>query len=523
MALFRRTEILRLRPQGTAWSVALQALQPADGGTPTIRDEREAAEELARFNRMLRVCAAAEDIAGAERILYKMIKQKVHPKTGSFAHIVAACGGQEFGDLKRGEQWGRRVASVAESGDLAVKNELIDSYMKSGDERKAQEVVKELQTQGQKPNNRTWAPLLKDLANRASKNPGTRASREAAAEAEKIWAELLASGEPGVQVYTDLLICHACAGAWDVVEQRLKDRQQVRPNVITYSALVAACAHSKDVARAARFVQQAENDGLVLTINLLNAMLKVCAKAGDKSALELWYHRLREAYQLSPDVTTMNTMLNGYACLDDTAGSDRILAEMTRRALSPDVKSYTVLIQASGRSGDTAAVERWVNKMAEAKMQLDTTAFNVALNACVQAKDLPRFLQLYSRMGELQISPDDITYRTLALPYARRGDFERVEDLMFELTKAGFRKREREYSLIISAYANARPSREPKRAERAFRDLVADGVVVNADIVKYLEMALGWERASALMEEMNIQRPPGSGGVRRRWSHMADE
>merc|ERR1712046_51708 len=114
-------------------------------------------------------------------------------------------------------------------------------------------------------------------------------------------------------------------------------------------------------------------------------------------------------------------------------------------------------------------------------------------------------------MKAQQVSPDAATYATLALPYAKRGDIERVEELMHQSRAAGHVRREREYSRLLSAYANAYP-RDHTRAERVFREMIASGIKPNGHIFRFLRLAMGFARANDLVQDLGfpaMQRPSG--------------
>merc|ERR1719215_289289 len=147
--------------------------------------------------------------------------------------------------------------------------------------------------------------------------------------------------------------------------------------------------------------------------------------------------------------------------------------------------------------------------MMDEDLEPDFIAFNSTFNACVQANDLPRLWRVWELMKAKGVAPEASTYTTLALPYSKAGDFGRVEALMYESYTMGNKWREREYSVLLSAYANAKP-KEQRKAERAFRELVGAGIKANEHLQRFLHSALGARRASGLLRELEVQefRPP---------------
>merc|ERR1712061_177873 len=113
--------------------------------------------------------------------------------------------------------------------------------------------------------------------------------------------------------------------------------------------------------------------------------------------------------------------------------------------------SFTPLIKACT---DSSEAETLLTRMVKEQVVPDTTAFNAALHSAVQAKNLAQLWRIYDMMEASGVAPDAATYTTLALLYARCGDTERAEDIMFKSHLEGHARGPREYDILLSAYGN---------------------------------------------------------------------
>jgi len=85
-----------------------------------------------------------------------------------------------------------------------------------------------------------------------------------------------------------------------------------------------------------------------------------------------------------------------------------------------------------------------------------------------------------------------------------KGDTHKVEEILERLYRAGLSQNAHFLSTLISVYANVRP-RQPKKAEKAFRAAMQDGVEANDFVLRAVERALGRERADAVFSELGLK------------------
>merc|ERR1719353_1378002 len=128
--------------------------------------------------------------------------------------------------------------------------------------------------------------------------------------------------------------------------------------------------------------------------------------------------------------------------------------------------------------------------MDEFGIEPDVVAFSSVIDACSKADDANRADRVFRCMLGKGITPNIVAYSTLARPFARHGDWCKVEELEAQLRADGLRMNEYFLYTLLDAYNCARP-RQPERAEKAFRSAVQSGVRVNDHIKGQLFKILG--------------------------------
>merc|ERR1719456_52686 len=138
--------------------------------------------------------------------------------------------------------------------------------------------------------------------------------------------------------------------------------------------------------------------------------------------------------------------------------------------------------------------------MSDANVKPNAISYNALLDACAKASDAERSASTFDAMKSAGIQPTIVTYASLARPFARKGVWRKVEEIKDQLLEDGLHVNEHFLSIALSAYARARP-KQPKRADRIFREAVSSGVVPNEFVLTSLESAIGAQPYAALLAE----------------------
>ena len=114
----------------------------------------------------------------------------------------------------------------------------------------------------------------------------------------------------------------------------------LRPDVVTYTALIGACARANDVAVAERWLQELLEADDVAKDNVSFCMtVDACARAGEVARAKHWLRQVEEA-GLPATHICLGTLMHAFAKAGDVPGAEKAIEAVPgrRRAQHPDVQ-----------------------------------------------------------------------------------------------------------------------------------------------------------------------------------------
>mmetsp|Transcript_56911 Transcript_56911/g.123138 ORF Transcript_56911/g.123138 Transcript_56911/m.123138 type:complete len:540 (-) Transcript_56911:60-1679(-) len=473
------------------WSLVTRSASSSNQGM-----RKESSPGTMKYNRMIDVCSKTHDTLGTELLFFKMVREREEPDGATHTLLISASV-----DAWRSWEWLRRFRDSGLDPEVSAHSAAAGAFARVGDTTGAERCLKLMRQAGLQPRTWSYAPLLQ-----ACQQPGSGGAQRA----EELFEEMKTCGlAPDASCYAGLLACYAGEGNWTAVDECLSDMRLrgLQPTGACFAGLINACVRTRDVARAEKLVGQAVREGVEPTLSMLNVLLKVCQRAGDTSSALRWLQDIPRRHGLTPNATSFNTVLAACGSTGDMAKAQETLQQLAQSGRKPDRYSYTTMIQTCAKAKRSAEAEEWLHRMLDSDIEPDVTAFNVTLHACVQNEELGRLWRIFDKMKALGVSPSAATFTTLALPYSKYGDVERVEGILEDSRKAGFLPGVREYSCLFSSYANVWPA-PLKKAETAFREMVAAGVEPNEHVLRFLRKVLGHRRTERLTTELGTAMLP---------------
>merc|ERR1719473_1297968 len=185
---------------------------------------------------------------------------------------------------------------------------------------------------------------------------------------------------------------------------------------------------------------------------------------------------------------------------------------MVQAGIPASNHSFSSVISACAKAGKPDKAEIWLNHMEDHGIEPDVVAFSSIIDACSKADDAERAERIFRRMRNRGISPNIVAYSSLARPFARRGNWTKVEELEAELQMEGLRMNEYFLYTLLDSYCCAQP-RQPERAERAFRRAVESGVKMNDYVKGQLFKILGPMVAQQVISDCRMRGGQDSGGA----------
>jgi len=326
-------------------------------------------------------------------------------------------------------------------------------------------------------------------------------------KAERLIAEMQGAGfQLSDLVYNSVIQACAQQGYVSRADKWLRQMRAdgFEPNAATYNILEDTCAKKNDVVSAERCFIKKSADGIDPHVPLVDA----CAifKAMKVKKGEPWRHKLFPA-GLAPKGGSYSAMIDECAKVGDTFRAEQWHKEMVDSGAPPNAHNYGVLINAFVKKGNVVAAEMWLGRMEDAGVEINVDVYSSVIAACGMFGDEDRAIRAFHQMQRNGIRPCADAYSSLAQPFACRGDWQKVELLLSEMTTAGIGMDNSFLCVLLFAYGNAKPQ-ERERAETATRSSVAAGVQMNDRLGLALFCVFGSSGARALRGELAGLIPP---------------
>jgi len=199
---------------------------------------------------------------------------------------------------------------------------------------------------------------------------------------------------------------------WDVHNELLAEKLQF--SIVTYNALVDACARSGEMNRATPLLEAMAAQGIEPNLITYSTIIKgYCQEQRLDRAFELLEH-LKSSTASRPDEITYNTLIDGCArhCLFDRGVA--LLEEMQVAGIPPTNFTLSVAVKLANRC----------NKIEKAFELCDTVSkkYNIRLNvhvyanlvhACTNGGDMTRAFGVFREMVGKGVRPDQRTITLL--------------------------------------------------------------------------------------------------------------
>jgi len=269
----------------------------------------------------------------------------------------------------------------------------------------------------------------------------------------------------------------------------------VEPNIVIYNSLIVAFSRNGDIAGAERWAYEAEKIDIAARVTNQTVAVNACAKCDEPPAGKQM--EKMSSSKAESNVVTYSSMIDAYAKVGDRDGAERWHRRMLERGLQPNGHTLSSVITACAKAGDALAASRYLMSMEKARIQLDVVVYGSVLNACAKAGDRERAKKVFQHMQASGIQPNGFVYSSMAQSLAYCGDWVGVEELEKMMTTAGYAMTEHFLCAQLLSYALALP-RQPQRAEAAFIDARAKGILVNRHVLGALRRAVGAARCKQL-------------------------
>lgn len=292
--------------------------------------------------------------------------------------------------------------------------------------------------------------------------------------------------------------------------QDMKDSKNVQPNVVTYSTIISVCAaavakgleamvdegdthhYAKEPLKCAfDLLDEMKSRNIDPNIITYNALLKACAEA---QAIDKAFHFADELIDkgLEPTIITFGTLMTACERVGNVEAAGKVFQKMKNVGVEPNEIVYGAAISCCRKGNEPERALLLLRKMIESpQLQPNTAVFNTVLMALTAGigdemseqmeKNLKRALKVYRIMISTKHStpisrPNRQTYSILlrATTLAKPPYEDDAEIILRDMKNAGYNPTVDQYAVVVSAFERSSPAK-PLKALRLMEEMREEG------------------------------------------------
>jgi len=269
-------------------------------------------------------------------------------------------------------------------------------------------------------------------------------------EACNLYTEIVGSGlEPDQIMYS-------CFMKFAVECNRLSFLKEIAQKVPAIDlqnsmSLIRAAMKDKDVRGAFDVLDQLKSTGVQPDVTAYNAVLNVCAVAGDLQSTEKIVAEMKTVVDM--DLTSYNTAMKAYCNCGDAEGAHKMLKQMEDAGVAPNDVSYNCLINMSVSAGILDDAWKSVDHMLQRGIPADRYTIATLMKAARGSQsghDLQRAFTLLDN-SELDVCQDEVLLNSVLEACTRHRFNRRLEKILESYSKCSLTPQAHTYAALIRA------------------------------------------------------------------------
>jgi len=216
---------------------------------------------------------------------------------------------------------------------------------------------------------------------------------------------------------------------WVVYDEMLRERIQL--SIVTYNALIDACARSCQMSRTGPLLEEMANQKIEPNLVTYSTIIKgYCQEGRLEKGFEL-LEAMKQSEQFKPDEIAYNTLIDGCAHRGMWDTGMKLLASMEDERVPPSTFTLSVLVKLANRSRKADKAFELCDRLAKKyRLSLNVHVYNNLVHACTASGETRKGLNVLEQMVRERVRPDARTYGLLLRSCLSMGDADTTDGLM---------------------------------------------------------------------------------------------
>jgi len=222
---------------------------------------------------------------------------------------------------------------------------------------------------------------------------------------------------------------HQMECVWTLWNEMLNHR--IEPSIVTYNALIDACARNSNMDAVPDLLKGIETRGLTPNLITYSTTLKGLCQRGDVPAAFTVLDDMRRTTKLRPDEIMYNTLLDGCSLSGLTTEGERILEQMQAEGVTPSDFTLTIVVKLfSGAKRADRACDLVFEISRKHGIRPNHHVYANLVSALIRQGDLVRATTAFQAMAKDHRSIPAKTWQGLAKAHFASGDMEKLVDVL---------------------------------------------------------------------------------------------
>jgi len=206
---------------------------------------------------------------------------------------------------------------------------------------------------------------------------------------------------------------------------------KVQFSIVTYNALIDACARSQDMARVGPLLEEMHrNDIEPNTITYSTVVKGYCQENNIEKAFEL-FREMKQSPSFRPDEITYNTLLDGCARHGMWEQGIGLVEDMQKVGVNPSNFTLSVLVKLANRSKHPQLAFDMCDELCKKyHIRPNVHVYNNLVHVCIVHWTTEKALEIFEQMLSERVRPDTRSYTLLIRSFLGAGEAQDAAGLL---------------------------------------------------------------------------------------------